>query len=209
MSRTAIATLALVASASLPAYADRYEAAVTVAPEGGFAWIREDGAAGATRVPRGGASVRLSYGLRDWLALDAEVGGATMSEGRFEDIVVSVGGATPTNETLTRTTRAARLLVGGELRLGVAWIPTVAVGVGAQLRMRGDAVVAGTALVPDGRRGGMSIDPIVAARAGLERRLSARWVVGVEVAAARALMAPAIDSAEVSLSLSRYWYPLL
>lgn len=209
MRRTAIATLVVVASASLPAYADRYEAALTVEPQGGLAWLREEGAAEAARVPRGGASLHLGYGLRDWLALDAEVGGAAMAEARFDDVAVSIGGAQPTNESLTRTTRVAHLLVGAELRLGVAWIPTAAIGVGAQLRMRGDAVVAGSDLVPDDRGGGVSVDPIVAARAGLERRLNARWVIGVEVAVSRALLAPTIDSVDVSLSVSRFWYPLL
>ena len=98
-------------------------------------------------------------------------------------------------------------MIGANLRLGVAWIPTLGIGFGAQARLRGDATVMGTDLVPDDRAGGIVIDPVVALRGGLERRLNARWVVGVTVGASRALTAPAIDTTEVAATISRYWYP--
>ena len=62
---TVVLTLAMASMAR----ADRYEAAIVVQPHGGLAWVREEGASEATRVPGGGAAVSLSYGLRDWLAV--------------------------------------------------------------------------------------------------------------------------------------------
>jgi len=200
-----VAALALCLSSD--ARADRYEATISVQPQGGLAWVREEGASEAARVPGGGAAMRMSYGLRDWLAVDGELGLTTLGQATFEDVDVSIGGAPSSPQALTRTTQSARFLLGANLRLGVAWVPTFSLGLGAQLRQRSDANVSGSELVPVGREGGLSVDPVVAVRAGLERRLNARWVVGASIGVSRAISAPAIDSAEVAVVVSRCWYP--
>ncbi len=198
---------ALLLGLSSVARADRYEAAISVQPHGGLAWVREEGASAPERVPGGGAVMRMSYGLRDWLAVDGELGIATLGAATFDDVEVSIGGAPASPQSLTRTTQSARFLLGANLRLGVAWIPTFSLGLGAQLRRRGDANVSGSDLVPVGREGGISVDPVVAVRAGIERRLNARWLVGASVGLSRAVTSPAIDSAEVAVVVSRCWYP--
>ena len=161
---------ALLIGLSSDARADRYEAAISVQPQGGLAWVREEGASESARVPGGGASLRMGYGLRDWLAVDGELGLATLGDARFDEVEVSIGGAPSSPQSLTRTTQSARFLLGANLRIGVAWIPTFTLGLGAQLRRRSDGNVSGSELVPVGREGGVSVDPVFAVRAGLERR---------------------------------------
>lgn len=207
MMRAPTVAVAIVVGWSGLARADQYEASVAIQPQGGLAWVREDGAGSAAQVFGGGAAVRVGYGMRDWLAIDAELGGIALGAATFEDVPVSIGGAPSRPETITRTTRGARVLAGASLRLGVAWVPTFSVGVGAQLRMRGDATVTSTDLVPVGREGEIAFDPLVAVRAGLDRRLNARWIVGVSIGAGRAFAGPAIDTVDVNIAVSRYWYP--
>lgn len=194
--------LALVAAVPSAA-ADRYEASIALRPHGGTAWVSEDGAA-AARVPGVGCAVRATYGVRDWLALEAELGGVALGQARYEDVMVSIDGAPAQPQTITRTTHTTRLAVGVNARLGVAWVPTVGIGVGAQPTFRGDALIEGAGLVPDERASAVEIRPLVFARVGLDRRLSARWVVGVDV---RAAHDGSIGTLDVGIALARYWYP--
>jgi hypothetical protein len=196
-----VGVLALAGSVQ-SAVADRYEASVAVQPQAGTAWVSEVGAHSA-RVLGAGFALRATYGLRDWLAIETELGALALGQARFDGVTVSVGGSPPMIETITRTTHTGRLAVGATLRMGVAWIPTLGLGMGIQPTLRGDAQV-GSGLVPDGRDGGVALHPLGFVRAGLDRRLSARWVVGVAVRAAHDGSMATVD---VGISFARHWYP--
>lgn len=202
----AIVTAVLVMSASR-ARADRDEASLHVQPTGGVAWLGETDADARARVPWAGLSGRFTYGLRNWLAIECELGGAAFGTGRFENVPIVIQGVGQGNHPIERTTRAAHLSGAATLRLGVAWIPTLALGVGGQLRWRGDAHT-DMALVPDNGSGGLGADGIVFVRVGLDRRINRRWIAGVALGASHALAKPAIDSMEATVSVAYYWYPL-
>lgn len=210
MRRTATAlAIGLAVIGARRANADRYEASLQIQPYGGLARVAEDGTAQRATVPRGGLAGRMTYGLRDWLAVELELGADSMAAAHFEGVPVGVGGGAAAPKDVERTTRTARLTGAATLRLGVAWIPTLTAGLGGQARWRGDSVLTAPGeFVLDGHDGGLSTDLVVFARAGLDRRLSARWVVGLSVGASRALMSPAIDAVDLGLSVGSYWYPL-
>lgn len=215
MSRSARATgLAVPALAGalvggLPsARADRYEASLHVQPAAGIARVGAPGTDERARVTSVGVSVRFTYGLRHWLAVEAEAGGAVLGEARFTEVPVTISGGATTIADIDRRTSTGRLTLGATLRLGVAWIPTVSAGLGAQLRVDGAGTIAGSGLVPDGFAGGTRADAVAFTRIGLDRRLGRRWVVGASAGASRAFAAPAIDTLDVALHASAYWYPL-
>lgn len=207
MMRFAAAILALVAGADV-AHADRYEASIHLQPSVGIATVGEPGASQRATVPALGLAARGTYGLRHWLAVEGELGFAGLGAARFADVPITIDGGSPDTATLERTTRTGRVTVAATLRLGVAWIPTISAGVGGQVRLRTDATIEGTGIVPDGREGGSAFEPLAFARVGIDRRINRRLIVGISAGASRAFSAPAIDSFDLSLSVARYWYPL-
>jgi len=199
-----VLVLAAVCAAST-AHADRYEASIDVHPLGGLAAVADAGT--SATVPYGGLAGRLTYGLRHWLALDGELAFAQLATARYDDVMLSIDGGRPMPGSLERRARFGRASVGTTLRLGVAVIPTLYVGFGAQGRWRDDGRMG--RYVPDGYDRALSLDLTATARAGLDLRLDRRWIVGVAVGATHAfpIGAPGLDVVEGTASLSYYWYP--
>lgn len=203
------------------AHADRYEAALAVRPAGAVARVAESvGMVGGTAAPvvtsvyGGGLDVGLSYGLRDWLDVGAELDVAGFTQASYAAANVTISG-NPFMGRVERTTRAAQLHLGATLRLGVAWVPICYLGLGVGARQRSAGTLgfddhgARVLLVPDDMTAGMSLDLVAAARLGLEHRLDRRWTVGVAAGASHAIGigASSLDILAVNLSLGYAWYP--
>jgi hypothetical protein len=207
----ALAAAALVAG-TRHAAADEYEASLRLDAEGGVARLAEPGATSTARVPAAGLAVGASYGLSNLVALEVEAGAGTYGRATYDGMVVAIGGTPQPAGTLARTTRYARATAGATLRFGVAVVPTLGVAAGVGVRLRGGAAFtndAVTAIAPDDPGGGAEVDLLVAARAGLDVRLGARWVAGATAQLLHAvpLGAPAADAVTVQLHAAYYWYP--
>jgi len=202
-----LAVVVALGSAAGVARADRYEASIHVQPTGGLAWVRDRDASEAATVPSAGLSVRATYGLRNWLAIEVELGGAALGTAQFTDVPITIGGGQPAVVDIERATRTGRATAAATLRLGVAWIPTVTVGLGGLARWQGDGIVVGEGTQVDGREAGLSADGIGFARVGLDHRINRRLVVGVSVGASHTIRSPTIASVDGTLGLAYYWYP--
>ena len=209
---------ALLVVSSPVAFADRYEATVTVRPVAGVGLFSENiapgGGSSAASTYGGGGEVSMAYGLRNWLDVGAEAIAAAFTKATYDSATVAVHGIS-TMGRVTRTTRIAQLRAGATLRLGVAWVPVVHLGFGLGARMPTAATLrtdenARVDLTPDGMDAGMSVDLCVIARAGLEHRLDRRWSIGVsaEVAHTVGLAGLSADLLSAGVSLSYTWYPL-
>ena len=118
---------------------------------------------------------------------------------------------------LTRTTRLVQLRAGATLRLGVAWIPLVGLGLGFGSRaltaatLRGDAHARSFVVTPDGMAAGYAIDVLASVRVGMVHRLDRRWSVGLDAEATHAIgfTTPSLDMMSAAVSVSYTWYPLL
>jgi hypothetical protein len=217
----ALLGVALVSLGGGQARADRYEATLVVRPTGTLGRVAEDvgGSAGSPVVASvygGGLDVGLSYGLRNWLDVGLELGGAGFAQATYDPATVMISNRRHTGQ-IERTTRDAQLRAGATLRLGVAWVPTFYVGVGVGGRQKTAATMArddqGTAvgLTPDDMTAGMSFDVVAATRIGFERRLDARWTVGLSAGASHSigLGAPSLDTLSAGVSIACSWYPNL
>jgi hypothetical protein len=206
----AVAVPLLTASA---AGADRLEATVAVRPTGAVARLPEAGATDAAQPAGGGVTGGLSWGLRNWLDVGAELAALTFAPARYTGATESLSG-TPGMGDVERTTRLAQLRLGATLRLGVAWVPTVYVGVGGGARLRTTAAFtpmgANGSLTPDDGAAATTFDVVTTARVGLDHRLGARWTIGVAVGATHCfgVGAPDINVFEGTASVSYTWYPL-
>jgi hypothetical protein len=223
--RGAIVVAGLIGTARV--HADQYEAALSVRPAGAVGRVAEPVGAVAASGDRaaapvvasvygGGLDVGLSYGLRDWLDVGAELDVVGFTQATYASANVTISG-NPFMGRVERTTRAAQLHLGATLRLGVAWVPTcyLGVGLGARQRTAGtlgfDDQGARVLLTPDDMGAGMSLDVVTAARVGLEHRLDRRWTVGVDAGIRHAIGigASSLDILAVNLSLAYTWYPTL
>jgi len=200
--------VAIVSSSRAPARADDDETTIDVHLAGGFARLGEDGTDETTTVPAGGLLGRLTYGLSDRLALDAELSFAQTGAARFDDVTVNVAGGTPMTGALERSTRTGRAMLGASLRLGVRVIPVLEADVGVQARWRGAATFAPLGAVPDGYGEDLSMDLVVGGRVGLDYRFNEHWIAGVRAGGVHAvtLGAPSFDAGELSMSLTYAWY---
>jgi hypothetical protein len=204
---TACAALLLCAASA--ARADRYEATISVRPTGGYARIAETGADAPAVVRSAGIAGGLGWGVRNWLDLGGELGEAT-----YDRAMVLVDHS-PMAGPLRRMTRTAQLRGVATLRLGVAWVPTVQLALGAGARQRTSALLRGQSVwgekiyVPDGLEAGVTLDLVAAVRVGLEHRLTPRWTLGLSVGASHAfgVGAPDLQLADASFTLARAWYP--
>jgi hypothetical protein len=203
-------SLLAVLGAATEVRADEHEAELGASATGGLARVAEKGATDADTVPAVGVGARLSYGVRNWLAVEGHVAIASLGEAEYQDMRVSIAGGSPRDGDLTRTTRTARAVGGALLRGGVAWVPTAFLGAGVQGRWQGAAAFSATGGTPDGYDDTLAVDLVATARVGLDRRLGRRWVVGAAVGVTHAfpLGGPAFDVVEGGLSLGAFWYPL-
>ena len=220
LARVVLIVGALVSLGADEARADRYEATLVVRPTGTIGRVAEDvGSDGAPMVASvygGGLDIGLSYGLRNWLDVGGELGAAGFTHATYDPAAVGLMGGALTGR-VERTTRAAQLRAGATLRLGVGWVPVLYLGLGVGGRQRTDGTIVrddrGHAYgVPaDGMAAGVSLDVVMAGRAGLEHRLDRRWTVGVDASASHAIGigSPSLDTVSASVSLSYTWYPNL
>lgn len=196
------------------ARADQFEATIAVRPMGGYARIAEAGTDVPATVHSAGLAGGLSWGVRNWLDLGGELAASTLGEATYDSAMVLVDNS-PMAGPLRRMTRTAQLRGVATLRLGVAWVPTVQLALGAGARQRSSALLRGesvwgeTIYVPDGHEAGITLDLVAAVRVGLERRLTPRWTVGVSVGASQAfgIGTPDLQFADASFTLARVWYP--
>lgn len=212
--RGCVAALAALASLSSTAAADRYEATVSVRPVGGVARVDDVGAPEPATVAAAGLTGGLAWGLRNWLDVGAEVLALGMPAARYDGATLPVSN-NPQMGTLERTTRLAQLRLGATLRLGVAWVPTLHLGVGAGARQRSAARLTvdaggGTTLQPDDEPGGLAFDVVAVARAGLDHRVNRRWTLGVAggITQCVGLGAPNLQILEATVNVAYSWYPL-
>lgn len=205
-----VGTLLAALGAVREARGDEHEAELGAFATGGMARVAEKGARDADTVPTVGVGARLSYGVRDWLAVEGHVSIANLGQAEYQDMTVSIAGGASRDGDLTRTTRTVRAVGGAQFRGGVAWVPTAFLGAGMQGRWQGAAAFSATGGTPDGYDDTLAIDVVATARVGLDRRLGRRWVVGAAVGVTHAfpLGGPAFDVVEGGLSLGAFWYPL-
>lgn len=202
------------------ALADRYEATVAIRPIGIIGRFTEsvasDGQDTAVSTYGGGGAVSVAYGARNWLDVGVELLAAAFLRATYNPAQVTVMGV-PTAGRVTRTTRLAQLRVGGTARLGVAWVPTLYVGLGPSMRMptagtlrqdvRGDTLN----VTPDGMAADTQLDACVVLRVGIDHRLNRRWSIGLAAETNRTLGlgSSPLDLLSVGMSLSYTWYPNL
>lgn len=214
MTRELAAVVALVGVVpSADVRADEYEASVDIAAEGGLAILADDGSEDTARVAAAGLSFEVTYGLSNLLAIGAQVAGGTYGRATVDDAIVTVGGSAQGPGTLARTTRYGRVQIGATLRFGARWIPTVGFDLGLGARLRGHASFSDPTVMdvqPDDDGQGLALDALATVRAGLDYRIDAHWIVGVDVAAthAVAVQAPAADVVTARIGVAYYWYPL-
>jgi hypothetical protein len=191
-----------------PAAADEYETSVDLHLTAGAARVGEEGARDAVTVPWGGVVARMSYGLRDWLAVHGELAFSQLDTARFDDVTVTLEGGGVMTGPLERVTRAGGGLAGVSVRLGVVFVPVVEASAGLQARWRSAAVFVPLHAVPDGHAEEVSLDLVLAARVGLDYRINRRWIAGVRVGGLHAVAvgAPAFDAAEVTATIAYTWY---
>jgi hypothetical protein len=201
------------------AIADRYEATASIRPIGALGRIAEDVGGregGSVAVMRygGGAELGVAYGLRNWLDIDGGLLGAGFSQAMYDPATVTITGSTAMGR-LVRSTRVVQLRAGATFRLGVAWVPSLHLGIGIGSRMRTNATLVDDEhdgafnVTPDGMGANAAFDFVALARLGFEHRLGARWSVGAHVETARAVgfNTPALDMFSAGLSLGYTWYP--
>lgn len=208
------ACAALMLGSAPGARADRFEATLALRPTGGYARVAEAGADAPAMVRSAGIAGGLSWGVRNWLDLGGELAASALGEATYDRAMVLVDDS-PMAGPLKRMTRIAQLRGVATLRLGVAWVPTVQLAVGAGARQRSSALLRGesvrgeTIYVPDGQEAGVTLDLVAAVRVGLEHRLTPSWTIGLSVGASQAfgLGTPDLQLADASFTLARVWYP--
>jgi hypothetical protein len=157
-----------------------------------------------------------SFGVRDWLDLGGELVIADFEEARYDVATLPVS-VNLFSGQLKRSSRIAQLRGTATFRFGVTWVPFVQLAVGAGAHHRFTALlylrtVQGPRwVIPDGQRQEVALDIVTALRAGLERRLTPHWTAGISAAVSHAVgvFTPDLQTADVSVSLSYTWYPLL
>ncbi len=196
------------------ARADEDEASLHVQLVGGLARIADDNATPEGTIataPLAGLTARFGFATSDWFQWDAAatVAGTTAASfdaGHFEPPdVPAVDGP------FTIAAHLARVDAGATARFGVRYIPTVRVGLGAQLRHMTAPVVtiAPGVDVEDARAASFGVDLVATGSIGFDYRVNRRTIVGIAVGGSYAipLGGAGFQTLEASLMWSRYWYP--
>jgi hypothetical protein len=207
---------ALVLASALPARADRDELTFALRPTRGEARIWEAGTEERVQVRGRGIAGGVSLGVRDWLDLGAEIVANYFDEASYQMATLPIS-VIPLSGPLKRTSRIAQLRGVATLRVGVGWVPFLQLALGAGARHRTTALLYGPTtqgmrwLIPDGQREEISLDLVTGARAGLERRLTIHWTAGVSAAVSHSfgVYRPDLQTADITVSVSYSWYPLL
>ncbi|MGN6104479.1 MAG: hypothetical protein ACTHU0_05190 [Kofleriaceae bacterium] len=209
----AACVVAAVAGGGL-AHADRYEATIAVRPVGALARVDDTGVAAAATVPSAGLAAGMSWGVRNWLDLGGELAALDLAEARYDGAMATVFGQ-PQSGRLSRTTRLAQLRGTATLRLGVGWVPTFQLALGAGGRQRSAAQLrlsslGGATVPPDGEAAEVTGDLVAAVRIGLDHRVTRHWSAGISVGATHCLGlgAPDLQIFDASVGVAYTWYPL-
>ncbi|MBX3156797.1 MAG: hypothetical protein KF773_12395 [Deltaproteobacteria bacterium] len=193
------------------ARADRYEATIVVRSAGTLARVADDGTPESALVQGGGLVTGLSYGVLNWLDIGGEVAVHVTTHATYDTATLQVLGGMQTGE-LSRTTQLAHVRAGATLRLGVRWVPTLYIGIGAGGRHRSAAQLRTErgVFAPDGQDSAITPDVLGTLRLGLDRRLTRRWSLGI-CAGATAYYGvtgtPGVQLLEANMSFAYTWYP--
>jgi len=209
------AALALALASPRPAHADRYEATLAIRPTRGAARIWEVGTDERVDVQSRGLAASATLGVRDWLDLGGEVVLGYFDAASYQMATVMISGNLLSGP-LRRTSNTAQLRGVATLRRGVVWVPFVQLALGLGARYRTTALLSSSTtrgdqwLIPDGEREEVTLDLVTGARAGLERRITGHWAVGVSAALAHSfgVFRPDLQTFDLTISLSYSWYPL-
>jgi hypothetical protein len=205
---------ALLAQLAPPARADQYEATLSLHSTAQVAEVSDRGTAERARVRGAGFAGDLRLGIRNWLDVGAELAVGAFGEASYAAATLPVGD-NPRTGVLSRRTRTAQLRGLATLRLGVGWIPTLQLAVGAGARQRSTAELqsrgSSMALVldPDGEDAEVTLDLVAGLRLGLDHRLNRSWTIGASVGAARCfgIGTPDLQLASATISVAYTWYP--
>ena len=155
--------------------------------------------------------MRASKATRNSFQYDTQLtlgyGRASFDAGQF-----LLGGGTPMTVPFTVSSQLARLDAGVTLRLGVRWIPTVRLAVGAQAVRRGSPVATAGGFEftgDDTAPSSLSAHLSGSATVGLDYRMSRRLIVGVALGATAAVpgVGDSWREATITVHAARYWYP--
>jgi hypothetical protein len=215
-SGAAALVLALALAWSPPARADRYEVTLWLRPTSGVARVADSGTEERDTVESRGLAAGASFGVRDWLDLGGELVAADFEEAQYALATLPVS-VNLFSGPLKRSSRIAQARGVATFRFGVKWVPTIQLALGAGARHRFTALLfVRTAqgprwVIPDDQRQEVTVDIVTAVRAGFERRLTPHWTAGISAAVSQSIgiFAPDVQTADVSVSLSYTWYPLL
>jgi hypothetical protein len=196
------------------AVADRYEATLTLRPTSGRAHVPEDGTAERPRVSAKGVTGALTWGVRNWLAAGGELAVTSLDKASYTMVTLPIAG-NPFSGPMSRERRVAQLRGVAVLRAGVAWVPSLQLGLGLGARYLSDAaMLVPTAqgerwLIPDDHGEQITIDLVGSVRVAFEHRFDRSWAIGVGAggSAAIGITTPHLRIAEVTAFVSRSWYP--
>lgn len=210
-----VAALGLAFAPTPPAHADRHEVTLEIRPTRGTARIWEDGTNESVKVSSRGVAASASRGVRDWLDLGGELVLGYFDLASYQMATLPIS-ANPLSGPLKRRSDTAQLRGIATVRFGVGWVPFAQFALGLGARYRTTALLYGPTsqgnrwLIPDDQREEVTLDLVAGARAGLERRITVRWTVGVSVAVSHSIgvFRPDLQTSDAMVSLSYSWYPL-
>lgn len=211
-SRAALALLGVWAPTLLAphaAHADRYEAQWSLRVAGGATQVREAGVARPVAAPRAALALGMAYGVTNWLDLSVELELGATAPIELGAVPVVVDGGPLHLAELTRRQATARISAGPVFRAGVGWVALAGLGLGAGARWRSAGRAAPTGAAATGLGADLGAQLVVAARLGLERRVSRRVTVGFYVStdAAWAPSLPVALGASTAVGAAFVHYP--
>jgi len=119
-----------------------------------------------------GLGVRGSYAFTTAVSVEAEFDGIQSSDASFTNVPVDgVMG------DILRSTKGARFLLGGALRIGQKYQPYARLGVGAQVVNHDVRFITGQNIT-EGPGDGLSLDPLAFFGTGLDIQLGRHWAAG-------------------------------
>ncbi len=181
---------------------------------GGLAVAADADATDTGSAPLGGLAVRASYATRNAFQYDVSLSLLATGGAAYPSTTFMPPGRPGVTGPYTVAQQLTRLDGGITMRLGVAWIPTVRVALGAQGRRQAGPVVesAGGEVMGEeslGRGGSLGFDLVGSGTVGLDHRINRRIIVGAAAGASMAvpLGGDAFRTFEVTAHAAYYWYP--
>lgn len=148
-----------------------------------------------------GVSIRAAYGFNRFLSVEGELSGAASGQARFDGMAYNnMQGA------LTRKARFGRAQIGGLLKLGHRYVPTLRLGVGLQGTDHGAEFTPEGGQSIDGPDLGFQAKAYFTFGAGFDVRLNRRWLAGLDTSFAQ-LLADESSVLLFGLHLGYSWQP--